>query len=532
MLRPTLITASVLALLVLAPGCLHRDDHSHGATGQAHEDHGHGHEPSELPTRAVTIHTAKSELFAEHPFLVVGHEAPFAAHLTDLKDFSPVTEGKLEAVLTSPEGREEVFPIEGVLRPGIFRPVVTPQAPGNYRLSFRLTSPKLSDVIEAGAVTVYADEASALKAAPEEAENPAAISFLKEQQWKIAFETQRVQRGSLDAGITLQGTVKAANGREVAVVSPGAGRIAIGYGRLPKLGDTVRAGEVLAALTPVAAVETDRAGLAQAVASAEASLKQARRELARAERLVAEQAAPSKRGEEARTTVAIAEASLKAAKHRLAAKAATLAGTAGVSEESYHLKAPISGTVVAASLVPGAFVEAGAPLYQIVDLSRVWVEARVPEVDLNRVVGAKRAEITVPGAATVTVGGKNGGLVTVGGVLDPATRTAPAIFAVPNPDGRFRIGMTAEVRALTGSTAPSPVIPRSAVVDDNGRPIAYVQTGGESFERRELKLEVKQGDRVQVTSGLEVGERVVTQGGYEIRLTTLSDAVPDHGHAH
>lgn len=530
MRRPTLIAASVLALLVLVPGCQHRDDHAHEATEQARD--GHGHEASEFPSRAVTVHTAKSELFAEHPFLVVGREAPFAAHLTDLEDFTPVTEGRLEVVLTSSEGREEVFPIEGVLRPGIFRPVVTPKTPGEHRLSFRLTSPKLSDVIEAGAVTVFSDEASARQAAPEEAENPEEISFLKEQQWKIPFATQPVQRAVLEAGLTLQGTVKPASGREVAVVSPGAGRIAIGYGRLPKLGDTVRAGEVLAALTPAVEGENDRASLSQAVAEAEASLRQARRELARAERLVAEQAAPKKREEEARTAVAIAEASLKAARQRLAAKTATLSGTSGVSEESYRLKAPIAGTVVSATLVPGAFVEAGAPLYQIVDLSRVWVEARVPEVELNRVAGATRAEVTVPGAETVTVGGKHGGLVTVGGVLDPATRTAPAIFAVPNPDGRFRIGMSAEVRALTGATPPAPVIPRSAVVDDNGRSIAYVQTGGESFERRVLTLGVKQGDRVQVTSGLRLGERVVTQGGYEIRLATLSDAVPDHGHAH
>ncbi len=516
MVRPSLLTALLLSSLALAPGCSPEEPHSH----------------EEFPGRAITFHTAKSELFAEHPFLVVDREAPFAAHMTDLRDFSPLTEGRMEVLLTAPDGGVEAFAVEGVLRPGIFRPVVKPRAPGSYRLSFRVTSKDFSDVIEAGTVEVHPNGASAWAAAPEAAENPGEISFLKEQQWKIPFATRVVEQGSLEDGVTLAGTVKPESGREVAMVAPATGRIAVGHGRLPRLGDTVKAGEVLAALTPSADTESDRASLSQAVEEAEASLRQARRDLDRAARLVAQQAAPEKRAEEARTRVSRAEAALKATKQRLSAKRATLSGSAELSEESYLLKAPISGTVVAATLVPGSFVEAGAPLYHVVDLSRVWVEARVPEDALNRIAGAKRAEVTLPGAETVTVGGQRGGLVTVGGVLDSATRTAPAIFAVPNPNGRFRIGMTAEVRALTGATSPAPVVLRSAVVDDNGRPIAYVQTGGESFERRELVLGVKQGDSVQVTAGLEVGERLVTQGGYEIRLSTLSDAVPAHGHAH
>lgn len=88
----------------------------------------------------------------------------------------------MEARLTAPDGRIERFAVEGVIRPGIFRPVVKPQAPGTYRLSFEVTANDFSDVIEAGEVTVYPDTASAMAAAPEEAENPEEIAFLKEQQ--------------------------------------------------------------------------------------------------------------------------------------------------------------------------------------------------------------------------------------------------------------------------------------------------------------------------------------------------------------
>ena len=486
----------------------------------------------ELPARAITIFTPKTELFAEHEALVVGQESRFATHLTDLRDWSAVKAGHVDAVLTAPDGREEVFSVDAPARAGIFQPVVKPQAAGEYRLRFRLNAPGLTDAIDAGPATVYADAQAAIAAAPEEAEDPNEISFLKEQQWKIPFMTRPVAEGSLDAGVTLPGSVKPAGGKEVAIAAPAAGRVALGAGRQPQLGATVRAGELLAVLTPTGAGGEDRATLQGAVRAAQATSAQARLDLARAQRLHAAQAAPRKRVEEARTALAIAEAELAAARERLGERTASLGGRAVVTGESYRLTAPIGGTIVEAKLVPGAHVEPGAPLYRIVDLRTVWVEARVPEADLHRVAGARRAEIQVPGAPPVAVGPGRGRLVTVGAVLDPATRTAPAIFAVPNPAGSLRIGMTAEVRALTGTTPRGPVIPREAVVDDNGRPIAYVQTGGESFERRELKLGVKQGDRVQVLAGLAPGDRVVTRGGYEIRLATLSNAVPAHGHEH
>lgn len=171
-----------------------------------------------------------------------------------------------------------------------------------------------------------------------------------------------VASGALDDGVTLQGTVKPESGRDVAVVTPAAGRIAVGQGRLPRLGDRVSSGEVIALLTPAAASESDRASLSRDVSAAEATLAQARRGLSRAERLVAEQAAPRKRVEEARTEVAIAESPLAAARQRLAAKAQSLSGATGINPESFRIKAPISGTIVEASLVPGSFVAEGAPL--------------------------------------------------------------------------------------------------------------------------------------------------------------------------
>jgi membrane fusion protein, heavy metal efflux system len=84
----------------------------------------------------------------------------------------------------------------------------------------------------------------------------------------------------------------------------------------------------------------------------------------------------------------------------------------------------------------------------------------------------------------------------------------------------------------TGQAAEGVVIPASAVLEEDGRPIAYVQPGGEAFEKRELTLGGSDGTRALVLSGIKEGERVVTGAAYQVRLASLSTAVPAHGHEH
>ncbi len=76
------------------------------------------------------------------------------------------------------------------------------------------------------------------------------------------------------------------------------------------------------------------------------------------------------------------------------------------------------------------------------------------------------------------------------------------------------------------------VIPYSALIEEQGNYFAYVQTSGESFQKRELKLGANDGMYVQVLSGIKESERVVTKGAYQIKLATMSGKMPAHGHGH
>ncbi len=135
----------------------------------------------------------------------------------------------------------------------------------------------------------------------------------------------------------------------------------------------------------------------------------------------------------------------------------------------------------------------------------------------------------MPGRESIPIHGR---ATTLGNVLDPGTRTLPIVFAFDNKTLRLPLGQSVFLRLLMEETVPKPVVPISAVIDDAGRPIVFVHTSGESFERRPVTLGARQGDTVQVLDGIKPGERIVSRGAHLIRLASLSTQVPAHGHVH
>jgi multidrug efflux pump subunit AcrA (membrane-fusion protein) len=117
-------------------------------------------------------------------------------------------------------------------------------------------------------------------------------------------------------------------------------------------------------------------------------------------------------------------------------------------------------------------------------------------------------------------------------VIDPVSRTVEIRFAFDNRGSRLRLGNALTLRMLVGEGVERTAVPESAVVDDGGRPVVFVQTGGESFERRPVRLGGKAGGYVHVAEGVEPGERVVDRGAYLVRLAAMSTQIPAHGHVH
>jgi Fe2+ transport system protein FeoA len=106
------------------------------------------------------------------------------------------------------------------------------------------------------------------------------------------------------------------------------------------------------------------------------------------------------------------------------------------------------------------------------------------------------------------------------------------VFETEDSGARLTFGQLAQAAVPTGGTVTGIVLPNSASLDDNGTAVVYVQTGGETFERRVLTIGVRDGARAQVLAGVALGEMIVTTGAYQVRLASLSGGDFAGAHAH
>lgn len=483
--------------------------------------------PQEPETIAVTRWTEKTELFMEYPPLVAGQSARFAVHFTDLRDFKPLAEGQVVVELRSVSGRAERFPTEGPSRPGIFGVDVKAGEAGTYSMVVRLEAAALKDTHQLGQVQVFADVETAAKAA--ETEEVEAISFLKEQQWTLDFATEVVTERALREGLRVPAEVRPRTGGEAEVTVPVAGRVAT-TGSVPGIGTSVRKGQILARIIPRTATPADRAALESALEQARAMLSLAQRDRERAERLLSAGAVPSKRLDEAKTAETTAEARFQSAQSRLKQHESSRSAEGDAPDDSlFLLRAPLAGVVAASQVTPGASVEEGETLFRIVSTDPVHVVASVPEAESSRIGQLAGGELELTGESRPLPLGR---VVSIGRVVDPQSRTLPVIFEVRNPAARLAVGQSVFVRLFTKDTAQRPAVPESAVVDNAGRPVVFVQAAGESFVRRPVQLGSREGGHVHVLEGIKPGERVVTRGAYQVRLAALSTQIPAHGHVH
>lgn len=515
-MKPLTLALLFSGLLTLAAcGDNAADGPAPAATAEAEHDHGSGGEK-------LTHFSDRTELFVEFPQLVVGEPSAFAAHLSRLSDFRALTVGKVSVRLSGDGQPDEVFSVDGPSQPGIFRPEATPKQAGERELSIEVVTPEFAVTHALGPVTVYPDRKAA--EADAVAADDEGIAFTKEQQWKVDFATAEVETRPIRGAVSATGTLRARPDGEAVLTAPAAGQIQPA-GTFPRLGQTVKKGQLLAYLRPRLGGESDIATLQAAQSKARVEHQLASQALARLEGLYRDEAVPEKRVLDARAAAASAQAELTAAQQRL--------GQYGSGSGGVPIRAPVAGTLVDVRVAPGAFAEDGALLFHIADRRSLWLELRVAESDVGRLGNPSGAAFRLGGDARSfeIVPGKNGRLVAVGGVVDAATRTLPVIFEF-SPATQLPIGMAVQAQVFAGGARDAVAIPASSVLDEGGMTAVFVQAGGESFQRQTVRLGAREGDWVEVLDGLTPGQRVVSRGAYLVKLASTGTAQIGHGHAH
>jgi RND family efflux transporter MFP subunit len=464
--------------------------------------------------------------------LVAGQTSLFAVHLTRLNDFAPVNEGHARVEFT-PDAGGQPTSLTGPppSRPGAFRVEAAAPAAGRYRWALVLESPALSDRHDLGTITVFGDERAAIADTESHAakDDPAAIAYLKEQQWTNPFATAQVQEAEFRTAVRAPATIHPLPGGEAIVAAPAAGRFTAAA--LLSSGDRVTAGQLLGRLEPRLAAGADRATLEAEAAEARAALDGARLEQTRAERLLAERAVPARRAEDARRATIIAEARLRAAEARLAQRDETLrAGGGAASGNAFALRAPISGRLAEVSATLGASYDEGAALFRIVRTDRVELEVQVPAADVATARQTAGLALELPGSSAPVLLDPHH--VHDSGVIDSTTRALGLQMEVINPGESLLVGQVGTAVLYGRTRQRLPAVPDAAVLMEAGRPYVFVQEGGETFARRFVEVASREGGRVGITSGVKPGDRVVTKGAYDVQLASAAKGLPAEGHVH
>jgi Cu(I)/Ag(I) efflux system membrane fusion protein len=184
--------------------------------------------------------------------------------------------------------------------------------------------------------------------------------------------------------------------------------------------------------------------------------------------------------------------------------------TSGVASKTLTLVSPIAGVVTAKNVVEGATLRPGDTPYEITDLRMVWVMADAYESDLTRVYVGMPATLTLAAYPDRVFSGR---VQFVDPMVDPGTRTAKVHLHFANAAGALKPEMFGDVM-FKGRARNAVRIPSDAVIRTGAKDVVFVSLGAGRFTPREVRLGASDGDLVEVASGLDAGQEVVTRANF------------------
>lgn len=197
------------------------------------------------------------------------------------------------------------------------------------------------------------------------------------------------------------------------------------------------------------------------------------------------------------------------AEARVAAAKADLT-TSTLSLQLCKIVSPINGIVTQLSARQGMYVERTANLATVVDLSKVFMQTRIPCAYLARVQLGASVDVRVTSFPDRTF---HAVLARIGGQADPATGDVDALVEIANDDSLLRPGLACRACMRLPEIADAIVVPVTAIADRSGTPVVSVVRDGKSFEI-EVKLGVQAREKTQIIEGVGAGDTVITEGGY------------------
>ena len=337
------------------------------------------------------------------------------------------------------------------------------------------------------------------------------INFPADQAARTDFKVEEIQPSTFNNVIPCTARILAAQGDEATIVAPISGVVSFGGKRLAT-GAQVSRNQTLFTIS-----SRDLASGSQ-VDKIAADYRRAEAEYNRLKQLVEDQI--------------VARSEFEAAESEyLKAKAEYDAVATRSSEKGSNVGAPIAGYITSLAIGEGDFVEMGQPLATVSQNRRLQLRADLPQRYYRELRTIKTANIVDPATGeSYRLADCGGRLLSVGRIADSGSTLIPVTFEFDNRNDLPQ-GAIVEAYLIGAPIAEALVVPVTAVTEAQGLYYVYVQLDADCYERREVALGASDGERVQLLSGIEAGDRVVTRGAVNVKMAAASGAIP-HSHQH
>ena len=341
------------------------------------------------------------------------------------------------------------------------------------------------------------------------------IVMTKHQMEDAHVMTAAVNPSDFVNVIKVGGQIVSSQNDEQTVVATSEGIVQFANRQLTE-GATVVAGQI------VATVSSRNLQSGDPVAKAKAAYIAAQSQLERAKELIADKIISQKAYEQAKLDYEQALAAWRG-----------MESTA--SKGGVVISSPRAGYVKNILVRQGDYVNIGTPILTLTSNRRLQLRADVPQQYLRLLSSVSGANFRIPGDDTLyRLSAMNGRVESYARSLADGSAFAPVIMSMDNV-GALLPGAYADVYLLMNDGKPCISLPTGAITEEQGLYFVYVAEPDEPgvFVKREVSVGRDNGERIEITSGLKAGEKVVTQGAMQVRLASMSGSVPEgHSHSH
>ena len=498
----------LLVLVVLLSACTTSSDHGHSHEG----DGGHSHSDDGRPTFDLSIQTGEQEVFVKYAALVVGQTSTFETYVTTLSNYK--AEDSLKVTVSLVFGGKGIrHSVESPNVNGVYLPALQPKQPGEHLLLVELSSPKYQQKLDMGTVIVYENTGQIAQDA-HDTDGLENISFTKKQAWAIDFEVTNVSQAPIYQIVSSSGVWSVAPGDSRTLVANANG--VINYNRnLLTEGALVKKGQPLMTITSKGLTNDN---LEVEIEKAKADHNQISAEYDRQQALFEANLIPKAEFERSESRYLVSKASIESLQQ-------------GYIEGGKQIQVPFDGFIRSIEIHNGDYVSQGMELFTVVSLNSQILEIRLSpiyDVTMDRVQDVWFKPINGQWESMEETGGN---ILSIGQEVTDEEPLIP-IYVKINTSQRMPQGSFSEVQVAIGDRYESLVIPETALLEDYGKFSVMVQVSGESYEKRAVSIGNRNGELVEILRGLQLNEKVVSKGAYQVKMASMSSSVPGHGHEH